>query len=65
MISPNNQRISEIFKRLAEIANETAKVAINPTLTPAQKQKEYDNYFSEHDQLTKEAQEIFGKPSKY
>lgn len=65
MMSTNSQRISEIFKRLAEIAKETANVAIDPTLTQTQKQQQYDDYFREHDELTKEAQDIFGKPGMY
>ncbi|MCJ3539618.1 hypothetical protein GNE62_22090 [Klebsiella pneumoniae] len=38
MLSTDNQRISEIFERLAEIAAKTAELTSNPNLSPAQKQ---------------------------
>ena len=37
MLSTDNQRISEIFERLAEIAAKTAELTSNPTLSTAQK----------------------------
>ncbi|MFV6764975.1 hypothetical protein ACNPIM_13325 [Klebsiella pneumoniae] len=64
MLSTDNQRISEIFERLAEIAAKTAELTSNPNLSPAQKQTACDSYFSEHDQLTTEALEIFKKITK-
>ena len=65
MLSPNNNRLNEIFKRLAEIANHTADIATDSSLTEAQKQAEYDKYFREHEKLTKEAQDILNKPTLY
>ncbi|ENO7549383.1 hypothetical protein ACB478_000920 [Klebsiella quasipneumoniae] len=64
MLSTDNQRISEIFERLAEIAAKTAELTSNPNLSPAQKQAACDSYFIEHDQLTTEALEIFKKITK-
>ena len=37
MLSTDNQRISEIFERLAEIAAKTSELTSNPNLSPAQK----------------------------
>ncbi len=34
MLSTDNQRISEIFERLAEIAAKTAELTSNPNLSP-------------------------------
>ena len=45
MLSTDNQRISEIFERLAEIAAKTAELTSNPNLSPAQKQAACDSYF--------------------
>ncbi|HCB1227832.1 TPA: hypothetical protein MYN71_005112 [Klebsiella variicola subsp. variicola] len=59
MLSTDNQRISEIFERLAEIAAKTSELTSNPNLSPAQKQAACDSYFREHDQLTTEALKIF------
>ena len=64
MLSTDNQRISEIFERLAEIAAKTAELTSNPNLSPAQKQAACGSYFIEHDQLTTEALEIFKKITK-
>ncbi|MDN4859885.1 hypothetical protein QY003_27025, partial [Klebsiella pneumoniae] len=50
--------------RLAEIAAKTAELTSSPNLSPAQKQAACDSYFSEHDQLTTEALEIFKKITK-
>ncbi|MDZ2323043.1 hypothetical protein M1905_21400, partial [Klebsiella pneumoniae] len=47
MLSTDNQRISEIFERLAEIAAKTAELTSNPNLSPAQKQAACDSYFRE------------------
>ena len=65
MPSPNNNRLTEIFLRLAKIARETADVANDSKLTQIEKQGEYDKYFNEHEDLTKEAQDILNKPSLY
>lgn len=59
MLSTDNQRISDIFERLAEIAAKTSELTSNPNLSPAQKQAACDSYFREHDQLTTEALKIF------
>ncbi|MDZ0574968.1 hypothetical protein [Klebsiella variicola] len=61
MLSHDNQRISEIFERLAEISAKTAELASHPNLSPAQRQVACESYFSEHDQLTTEALKIFKK----
>ena len=64
MLSTDNQRISEILERLAEIAAKTSELTSNPNLSPAQKQAACDSYFREHDQLTTEALKIFKKITK-
>ncbi|EPM1134419.1 hypothetical protein RFE43_002763 [Klebsiella variicola] len=64
MLSTDNQRISDIFKRLAEIAAKTSELTRNPNLSPAQKQAACDGYFREHDQITTEALKIFKKITK-
>ncbi|EJL1886382.1 hypothetical protein [Klebsiella pneumoniae] len=64
MLSTDNQRISDIFKRLAEIAAKTSELTRNPNLSPAQKQAACDSYFREHDQITTVALKIFKKITK-